>query len=116
VNPRKLPLWRAIAGFGVLFSLFAVLFALAPVYLDNYQLTSYIKGLATDSRISRVPDEMLRNEVIDRAHRLQLPLEPGQVEITHPGGKLHVEMKYVVQKDLALYRVDLHFHPTITQR
>jgi hypothetical protein len=112
----KLPLWRTISGFGVFLSLIAVLVALAPVYIENYELTRYLRMVASDPHVAAVPDETVRAEVLDRARHLHLPIEPGEIKITHPGGKLQVQMQYRVKMNLALYGVDLHFHPEATAR
>jgi hypothetical protein len=108
-----LPVWRLIAGIAVLGSLIAVLLALSPVYLDNYRLNRYVHELAASSG---APDETLRAEIVARAQQLDLPLQPGDVHVTHDGGKLHIDTKYVVKRDLALYSVDLHFHPQAAAR
>jgi hypothetical protein len=106
----KLPLWRLIAAILVLLAMAGVLLALAPVYFENYQLRRYIRSL------SPATDEALRSAVLTRAKQLDLPVQPGDIQITHPDGKLHVQLKYAVQMDFPLYQVDLHFHPSATSR
>jgi hypothetical protein len=100
----KLPLWRLIAAILVLLGMAGVLLALAPVYFENYELRQYIRSLAN------APDESLRTAILARARQLDLPVQPGDVQITHPDGRLRVDLKYAVQMDFPLYQVDLHFH------
>jgi len=107
----KLPLWRLIAAVLVLAGMAGILLALAPVYFEDYQLRQYIRSLA---RSPNAPDETLRSDVLARAKQLDLPVEPGQVQITHPDGKLHLQLNYAVQMDFPLYQVDIHFHPSAT--
>ena len=52
----------------------------------------------------------LRAAVMARARALDLPVQPGDIQITRPEGKLQLETKYAVQMDFPLYQVDLHFH------
>jgi hypothetical protein len=40
----KLPLWRLIAAVIVLLAMASVLFALAPVYFEDYQLRQYVRS------------------------------------------------------------------------
>lgn len=87
----------------------AVLISLAPVYLDNYRLNGYMRTVAAQT----APDNELREEVVRRATELNLPVKPGDVKITHPEGKRLLEANYVVEMNLALYQVDLHFHPHV---
>ncbi len=103
----KLPLWRLILGLLVLAAMAAVLFSLAPVYLKNYHLGQYVKQLAERPAST---DDAVRAALIARARQLDLPVDPGDVQITHADGKLRIETKYAVQMDFPLYQVDLHFH------
>jgi hypothetical protein len=108
----KLPLWRLIAAILVLAAMAGILLALAPVYFEDYQLRRYIRSLAHGG--PNAPDETFRSAVLARAKQLDLPVETGQVQITHPNGKLHLQLDYAVQMDFSLYQVDIHFHPSAT--
>ena len=112
----KLPLWRLTAAILVLAGMAAVLLALAPVYLEDYRLRQYVKSLVREPAAVRMPDETLRANLLNRAHALDLPVRGSDVEITHPDGKLRVQLKYAVQMDFPLYQVDLHFHPGATSQ
>lgn len=103
----KLPLWRLILGVLVLGAMAAVLISLAPVYLENYRLGQFVKQLA---RGPASADDTVRAAVIARARELDLPVDSGDIQITHAAGKLRIETKYAVQMDFPLYQVDLHFH------
>jgi Domain of unknown function (DUF4845) len=108
VNEPKLPLWRLIAGLAVLALFAAVLIALAPVYIENYRLARYVHSLAAAPASQTTPDESLRAQVIAEAHQLDLPVAPGDVHISHSGGRVQLQAAYRVQMNLSLYRVDLH--------
>jgi hypothetical protein len=105
----KLPLWRLIAAILVLAAMIGILLALAPIYFEDYQLRQYIRSLAPTT-----PDETLRAAILARARQLDLPVQPGDIQIAHPNGKLQLQLKYAVQVDFPLYQVDLHFHPGVT--
>jgi hypothetical protein len=106
---RKLPLWRWIAGIGVLGGFAAVIGFLTPVYLDDMRLHQYVVSLQSAPNI---PDATVQSEIVARAHELDLPVRPDDIHIVHNGSKIKIEMKYVVEVHLAVYPVDLHF-PTI---
>jgi hypothetical protein len=111
-DPRgeSLPLWRAIAGFAVLGGLVLVLLSLGPVYLNNDRFTRRVRAVVANN--AAATDDSLRTAVLKEARSLQIPVQPGDVKISHPSGKLEVQLGYKVQKNLGLYRVDLHFHPS----
>jgi hypothetical protein len=107
----KLPLWRLIAGILVITALAGVLLSLAPVYFEDIQLGSYLKMLVAANNAS---DQAVQAAVLARARQLDLPVLPGEVKITHPNGKLAVDIKYAVEMDFSLYQVNVHFHPRAT--
>jgi hypothetical protein len=111
---EKLPLWRLIAAILVLACMAGVLVALGPVYLEDYQLRQYIRSLVRASNAATAPEETLRSAVLARARQLDLPVQPGDIRISHASGKIELQAKYAVQMDFPLYQVDLHFHPGAT--
>ncbi len=106
----KLPLWRLLLGLAVLGSLAAVLLALGPVYVDDFRLKNYTRALANQS--GTISDENLHASVSKEARRLELPVKDGDIVVSHPGGKVTIEVKYIVEITFPLYNVDLHFHTT----
>ncbi len=92
----------------------AVLLGLAPVYLENYRLQQYLTQLARNPGFAETSDDAVRQEVVERARALRLPLRSSDIQITRTDGAVKVQMGYAVGMNLALYRVDLHFHPGIT--
>jgi hypothetical protein len=105
---ERLPLWRTISGLAVLGSLVAVLLALVPIYIGNFRLTQFLKSVAADSS---APEQLVRSAIVNRARQLGLPLQAGDIQISHDGGKLQLSTRYKVQKDLGPAHIDLHFHP-----
>lgn len=113
-DSAKLPLWRLIAALVVLAAMAGVLLALVPVYFEDYRLGQYVKSVARGSGAAAASDDMVRADVVRRARQLDLPVTTGDVKVSHPGGKLKVEVACKVQMDFPLYQVDLHFHPSAT--
>lgn len=111
-GPQKvrIPLWRFGLGMAVLGSLIAVLFALGPVYLDDFRLKKYVKTLATRSDIKTTSDEQIRASILAEARKLDLPVHAGDVTISHSATKTLIDIRYISTIDYSLYNVDLHFH------
>jgi hypothetical protein len=108
----RLPLWRLVLGIGVLGGFVAVIGFLTPVYVDDMRLHEYVVSLEKAPDASVTPDETLRQEVVGRARQLDLPVRPQDIQIVHNGSKLKIGMRYVVEMNVVVYPVDLHF-PTI---
>lgn len=111
-----LPLWRLIAGVLVLVAMAAVLLALAPVYIEDFELRQYVRALARAPGAESAADDRLRGSVLERARALHLPVRAEDVQIAHSGRKVELQIKYAVQMDFSLYQVDLHFHPSAASR
>ena len=106
MSEAPLPLWRLISGFAVLGSLLLIALALAPVYVASYQLSQYVRTLASRPGMVAVPDETLRAQIVERAHVLKLPVEPTDVTVTHTGNRMQLQIaRYKVQ----VWHADLHF-------
>src|SRR5712671_188411 len=93
---QKLPPWRLAAAIFMLCGMAVVLLSLAPVYLEDFRLQQFVRDLAARPDSKTTADDALRTTVLDRAHQLELPVAPDDVHITHPDGKLHLDMKYAV--------------------
>ncbi len=111
VNP--LPRWRVAAAAGILAALAALLAVLAPTYLHNLDLQTYVAGLSRGETGRARPDEDLRTEIVQKARQLGLPVAPDNVHISRaPDGKLeHIEVRYFVDVNFPGYTVKLHFYP-----
>lgn len=111
---EPLPLWRLISGVAVLGSLVSILLLLAPVYVQNSRFSARVKAVVAAG--ASQTDEAVKSAVVREGTALGLPVYPGDVKTSRSGGKLGVELKYVVQKSLGPYHVDLHFHPSAQAR
>jgi hypothetical protein len=108
-----LPRWRIAVGIGILAGLVLVLACLAPAYFHNLNLQSYVSGLTRDAAGHDRPDGELREEIVDKAKALDLPVSADNVHITRAAdGKLeHIDVRYFVDVNLPGYTVKLHFYP-----
>lgn len=95
---EKLPLWRVIAGFGLLGTLVALLVVAGLVYLDNFRLDRYMRALAEQPGLVGLSDEALSDRLAGRARELGLPVQRGDISITRTDGRAHIR--------IARYRVE----------
>jgi hypothetical protein len=109
VNP--VPRWRIAAAIAVLGALlgFGILFA--PIYAGNLKLQSYVAEITHRVDSQNQPDETLRQNVLKRAHELDLPVKADNVQIMHSPDGLRIDVRYFVRVTLPGYTVDLHFYP-----
>jgi hypothetical protein len=88
----KLPLWRVIAGFGLLGILVALLVVAGLVYLDNFRLDRYMRGLAESADSVGLSDGALSDRLVGRARELGLPVLAGDISITRVDGRPRIRI------------------------
>ena len=89
---QKLPLWRVIAGFGLLGILVALLVVAGLVYLDNFRLDRYMRGLAEAPESVGLSDAALSDQLVARARDLDLPVQAGDISITRTDGRPRIRI------------------------
>jgi hypothetical protein len=92
VEQRKLPLWRVIAGFGLLGILVALLVVAGLVYLNNFRLDRYMRGLAESPESVGLSDADLNGRLVGRARELGLPVQAGDISIMRMDGRPHIRI------------------------
>ena len=109
MNP--VPRWRIAAAVLVLAALlgFGVMFT--PIYVDNLKLQTYVEEITRRVDSQNQPDEALRQNVLRKAHELDLPVKADNVQITHSPEGLRIDVRYFVRVTVPGYTVDLHFYP-----
>ena len=109
MNP--VPRWRIAAAVAVLAALlgFGVLFA--PIYAGNLKLQSYVSEITRRVESRDQTDEALRQNVLNKAHELDLPVKADNVHIVRSSEELRIDVRYFVRVSLPGYTVDLHFYP-----
>ena len=110
MNPT--PLWRKAAGFAVLAALVFFIAVFTPIYFHNFQLRNYVEHLTQSVGSLSRSDDVLRTQVVEKAHELALPsVMADDVLITRTGNGMRIEVRYRVPVNLPGYTVTLHFYP-----
>jgi hypothetical protein len=109
---NRVPLWRKVAGVAVLAAMAFFLALFAPIYFHNFQLRNYVETLTRPVENRALSDDVLRTEVVEKAHALNLhSVTADDVHILRPEDELRIEVRYRVPVDLPGYTVILHFYP-----
>lgn len=87
-----------------------------PVYIQNYELTSYMRQLAIQASAKRSPARDIENQVVAFADSLDLPVGRNDVRVGVGGGKVTIALEYSVPVDLKVYTWVLHFAPSTDSR
>lgn len=109
---NSVPLWRKAAGAAVLAALLFFIAVFTPIYFHNFELRSYVETLTQSADSRNASDDLLRTEVVEKAHALNLPsVTADNVQITRSGEAMHIDIRYRVPVNFPGYTVILHFYP-----
>jgi hypothetical protein len=108
---NQVPKWRIAAAVVILAGLVGFLAMFAPIYFRNVELQHYVSGMTQIVENTQKSDALLRAQVVDKAHELNLPVAEDNVHILRSADGLHIDVRYFVRVDLPGYTVDLHFYP-----
>jgi hypothetical protein len=101
-----------IAAAGLLILILAIAAAgVLPVYLRNMELQTFVEDLTRRADAGTLPDDGLRIQILEKARRLNLPVQARNVHISRSNGTPKIEVRYTAPVEILFYRVDLHFYP-----
>jgi hypothetical protein len=105
------PRWRIAAAVMVLAALLGFGIMFAPIYAGNLKLQTYVAEITQRVDNRNQSDESLRQNVLNKARELDLPVTADNVHITRSAGGLRIDVRYYVRVTVPGYTVDLHFYP-----
>jgi hypothetical protein len=108
---NQVPKWRIAAAVVILAGLVGFLAMFAPIYFRNVELQHYVSGMTQIVENTQKSDDLLRAQVVDKAHELNLPVAEDNVHIQRLPEGMHIDVRYFVRVTLPGYTVDLHFYP-----
>jgi hypothetical protein len=108
--------FKAIVTLAILAAMAYFGFKTIPVYVQNYELADYIQNLAVQATASRQAKEDIMREVVDKAHRLGLPVQNDDVQAISNSSGVTISVDYVVPIDLTVCTLNLRFKPSAENR
>lgn len=84
-----------------------------PVYVDNYQFQDAIES---ESRFAltgypKKSIDDIRDDVWKKAQELSIPAQKEDIQVNVTNGSVSISLDYSVPIDLAVYQLNLQFHP-----
>ena len=107
-------------GIGMIVAVIYGAWMVIPPYFANYQFEDDIKNEALHDTYTSKNEDDIRNSVFKQAKDLDIPLTREQIKVQRTGtigqGSIVIDVDYSVRVDLPGYPLDLHFHPTTSNR
>ena len=108
---NRLPRWRIAAALLIVVALAMIAAKVGPIYAHNLELQNFVADLSRQAETRAKPDDLLRSQVIQKAHTLGLPVTTDNIRIVRSADDLRIDVRYLVRVDLPGYTVNLHFYP-----
>jgi len=103
---------KALFALAVLCALAYIAYKALPAYIENYQLSDYMRQLAVQATVERSAAEAVRQNVVEHAVSLGLPVARDQVTVTSNTQLVNIQVDYTVPINLKVYTWVLHFTPS----
>ena len=87
-----------------------------PPYIDEYQLNDTMQETAKFASVTRSGEEQIRATVFRKIEELGIPATKDQVKVTAVSGRVAISVDYSVPIDLLVYKFDLHFTPSTSNK
>ncbi|HEV2615636.1 MAG TPA: hypothetical protein VGU63_03390 [Candidatus Acidoferrales bacterium] len=84
---------------------------IVPSYFANYQLQDSIRQEAAYASADRKKDDDIRADVEKKVKELGIPADSKDIQVSDVSGNVQISVDYIVPVDLAVYQLQLHFHP-----
>ena len=86
---------------------------IVPLYLANYELQDSMRQMAAYASAYRKQDDDIRADVEKKVQQLGIPADDKDIDVSDVSGNVHISVDYTVPVDLAVYQLQLHFHPQV---
>ena len=109
---NSVPVWRKAVGIAVLAALAFFIAIFTPIYFHNFELRDYVDKLTRSVDNQKESDDLLRTQVVEKAHELKLPsVTADNVHVFRSADRMRIEVRYRVSVNMPGYTVMLHFYP-----
>jgi hypothetical protein len=108
--------FKAILVTAILLFLAYAAFKMVPPYVDEYQLNDTMQETAKFASVTRSNEEQIRATVFRKIEELGIPAKKDDVKVTAVNGRVSISLDYTVPIDLMVYKFDLHFTPSTSNK
>lgn len=84
---------------------------IVPPYFANYQLQDSMRQEAAYASATRKQDDDIRSDIEKKLMQLGIPADSKNIQVSDVSGNVQISVDYTVPIDLAVYQLQLHFHP-----
>lgn len=102
---------KTLLALAILVAIVFSVIKIVPIYVLNYELHDSMQEEATYASVNRKTPEQIRSDLEKKLKELGIAVDPKSIEVTSYSGNVTISLEYTVPVDLAVYQLQLHFHP-----
>ena len=107
---------KAIIVTVILASLAFTAYKLLPPYIAEYQLNDKMQETARFASVTRAKDYQIVDTIFRTIEDLDIPATKDDVKVVAVNGKVTISVDYTVPIDLWVYKFEIHFSPTTSNK
>ncbi|MBS1840062.1 MAG: DUF4845 domain-containing protein [Acidobacteria bacterium] len=115
-NERGEGKFKAILVTAILIFLVYAAVKTVPPYVSEYELNDTMQETARFASVTRSGEDQIRATIFKKIEELEIPATKEDVKVTAVNGKVSISVDYTVPIDLMVYKFDLHFTPSTSNK
>lgn len=115
-NERGAGKFKAILVTAILVFLVFAAVKMVPPYVSEYQLSDKMQETARYASVTRSNPEQIKETVFKEMQDLDIPATKDDLVVKAEAGKVSISLDYRVPIDLIVYKFDLHFTPSSSNK
>jgi predicted membrane protein len=102
---------KTVMALAILFAMVFCGIKIVPIYVNNYELQDSINQEATYASVNRKTADDIRADLQKKLQDINVAVDPASIQVSSFQGNVKISLEYTVPVDLAVYQLQLHFHP-----
>ena len=108
--------FKAILVTAILVFMIFAAFKMVPPYIAEYQLRDKMQETARYTSVTRSTPDQIKDTIFREMQDLNIPATREQLVVTSEGGRVSISLDYKVPIDLIVYKFDMHFTPSSSNK
>ena len=108
--------FKAILVTAILVFLIFAAVKMVPPYVAEYQLADKMQETARYASVTRSTPDQIKDTIFREMQDLNIPATREELVVTSEGGRVAISLDYKVPIDLLVYKFELHFTPSSSNK
>src|SRR5690348_5087523 len=102
---------KTLMALAIVFGMVFCGIKIVPIYVNNFELQESMQEESTYASVNRTSADDIRADLQNKLQNLNVAVDPASIQVSSFQGNVKISLEYTVPVDLAVYQLQLHFHP-----